>query len=357
MRRFQLSFRRRIALVWVAMFIAGYILIRVAISAGYNLSRSFGSGFYSCQAAGTPALCPAPYDPVARDIVLGALIVGPVVVVLLSWLLMRWLTRPLAQMARVVRQVGPQSPGQRVKMTGPSDELRELADAVDAAMDRLAAGYEGQRRFAANAAHELRTPLAVQRTLVEVAIDDEEAGDGIRRLAKQLLLTNERNEQLIEGLVILAESDRGLVGSVPVALDRAVSCALDAHAELFAQRELTVEQHVPPRVVAGDPVLLDRLVHNLVQNAASYNRPGGWIRVNVADEPALCVHNSGPEVPAEIVPGLFEPFRRVAADRMMHRKGAGLGLSIVASITRAHGGTVRAAPGESGGLIVEVFLP
>ena len=163
MRRFQLSFRRRIALAWVAMFIAGYVLVRVVISAGYNLSRSFGSGFYSCRAAGTPALCLAPYDPVARDVVLAALIAGAVVAVLLSWLLMRWLTRPLAQMARVVRQVGPQNPGQRVKMSGPGDELRELADAVDAAMDRLVAGHQGQRRFAANAAHELRTPLAVQR--------------------------------------------------------------------------------------------------------------------------------------------------------------------------------------------------
>jgi signal transduction histidine kinase len=231
-------------------------------------------------------------------------------------------------------------------MGGAADTLKELADAIDEALDRLAAGYESQRRFASNASHELRTPLAVQRLLTEVAMDNPKTGEGLRRLGAQLLRTNERNEKLIVGLLVLAESDRGLPGKVPVRLDELAGSVLDAHRELAGKHEVSLRSSLAERQVPGDPLLLERLISNLVTNAIIYNQPGGWVDVVVAGEPgpALTVHNTGPAIPAEAVSSLFEPFRRLTADRTNHSGGAGLGLSIVRSITTAHGGTVRAWP-------------
>lgn len=258
-------------------------------------------------------------------------------------------------MTETVRRLGPQNLGQRVHHRGPRDEVRTLADALDELLDRMAAGYEGQRRFASNASHELRTPLAVQRTLVEVAVVTGERD--LSRLAAQLLAVNERNERLIEGLLVLAESDRGLPGAEPVRLDLLARDVLDRFAEQAAERRVSLTRDMAERTVAGDPVLLERLVTNLVHNAITYNEPGGAVAVEVGGEPALSVHNTGQHVPAGSVPALFEPFRRLTADRVDHHGGAGLGLSIVRSIVAAHHGTVLASPGDEGGLRVTVHLP
>ena len=273
------------------------------------------------------------------------------------WFVAGRVLRPLSMTAHTVQQLGPQNLGQRIRMTGSPDQLKELADALDGAMDRLAAGYESQRRFAANASHELRTPLAVQRLLTEVAMDDPRSSQDLHQLGAVLLRTNERNERLIEGLLVLAESDRGLQGKVPVRLDEVAESVLKTHGDLAAKHEVTLRRTLGERLVPGDPVLLERLISNLVTNAISYNKPGGWVEVVVAGEPALSVRNSGQSVPAEAVPVLFEPFRRLAADRTNHGGGAGLGLSIVRSVTIAHDGTVQARPRAEGGLIVEIELP
>jgi signal transduction histidine kinase len=276
-------------------------------------------------------------------------------VFLLARRMARTIMRPVASMTNVVRQMGPTNLGHRVHLRGARDELRRLADSLDDMLDRVAVGFEGQRRFASNASHELRTPLAVQRTLLEVSLVT--GGVDPALLAKQLLLVNERNERLIEGLLVLAESDRGLPGTAPVRLDRLVSDVLDAHSERIAEHELTVHRGLVERTVDGDPVLLERLVINLVENAIKYNEPGGTIEVVVAGAPALSVHNTGQQVPAESVSALFEPFRRLTDERTHQRDGAGLGLSIVRSITTAHRGTVAAKPGDNGGLRVTVDLP
>jgi signal transduction histidine kinase len=258
-----------------------------------------------------------------------------------------------------VRQLGPQNLGHRIQMTGATDPLKQLADAIDEALDRLAAGYEGQRRFASNASHELRTPLAVQRLLTEVALDAPQTGPDLRRLGAQLLRTNERNERLIEGLLVLAEADRGLPGKVPVRLDELAGSVVDAHRELAAKQGVSLRPILSERQVSGDPVLLERLITNLVANAITYNEPGGWVEVEVTagQGAALVVCNTGQTIPAEAMTWLFEPFRRLTADRTDHGGGSGLGLSIVRSITTAHGGTVHARPRGGGGLIVEIDLP
>ena len=299
-----------------------------------------------------------PYYPTALYVVSVPAIT--VVVALLLW--GNWLAagqalRPLRPIAQTVRRLGPQNLGQRIGLAGGADSLKELADALDDALDRLAAGYEGQRRFASNASHELRTPLAVQRVLVEVAMENPDAGLDLRRLGVQLLRTNERNERLIEGLLVLAESDRGLPGRVPVRVDELASCVLEAHAEMADNHKVELRQQLCPRLVPGDPVLLERLITNLVANAIVYNETGGWVEVTVGAQPAITVSNSGQHVPAEEVPALFEPFRRLGADRVRHAGGVGLGLSIVRSIVTAHQGVIAARARPEGGLTIAIDLP
>lgn len=267
-----------------------------------------------------------------------------------------WVLRPLPDLTATVEKLGPQNLGQRMPLEQTDGEVRALADAVNRMLDRVAVGFEGQRRFAANASHELRTPLAVQRTLAEVAMVTG-GGDDVQRLAAQLLVVNERNEQLIEGLLVLAESDRGLPGTVPVRLDELVDSVLARFDERLAEHELTLRREIAERTVPGEAVLLERLIANLVHNAIKYNRPGGWVEVAVGGELALSVRNSGERVPSESVGTLFQPFRRLTTDRTNHRDGAGLGLSIVHSIATAHHGRVSAVPGEDGGLRVDVVLP
>jgi signal transduction histidine kinase len=190
---------------------------------------------------------------------------------------------------------------------------------------------------------------------VEVAMVTGE--QDLSRLAAQLLAVNERNEQLIEGLLVLAESDRGLPGTEPVRLDELVDEVLDRYTPQAEEHRVTFRRELVEHTVPGDRALLDRLACNLVHNAIKYNEPGGAVDVAVGREPALTVRNTGQRVPAETVPALFEPFRRLTAERTHQRDGAGLGLSIVRSIVAAHDGTVSASPGDEGGLVVTVRLP
>jgi signal transduction histidine kinase len=351
------SLRRRVALTFGAVSIVAVIAIVGACIAVYHVLFS-PQYYYGCS-----SFPPWPNNNGCSYSALStvAWVAGSLLVVVLVvcgwWLVAGWVLRPLSATAETVRRLAPQNLGQRIRLGGGADALKELGDAIDDALDRLAAGYEGQRRFAANASHELRTPLAVQRLLTEVAMEAPDAGQDLRRLGTQLLLTNDRNERLIEGLLVLAESDRGLQGKVPVRLDELAETVLHAHAELAGQHDVTLRSKLDQTLVPGDPVLLERLIVNLVSNAITYNEPGGWVEVIVTAEPALTVRNTGQEVPAEAVPTLLEPFRRLGADRVRGRVGVGLGLAIVRSIIGAHQGTLDARPRLEGGLIVTVELP
>jgi signal transduction histidine kinase len=346
-----MSLRGRVALACGFTCVLGFTLARPVLDLVNSLGISFTRRCEPWER------CSIPYDTKARTLWIAGLVV---LIGLIIWLLRRFARQallPLSGMSGTVRQLGPQNLGQRIRHGGAKDELRELADSVDAMLDRVVVGFEGQRRFASNASHELRTPLAVQRTLVEVAMVTGEGDEDINRLGAQLLLINERNERLIEGLLVLAESDRGLPGTVPVRLDELTAEVMDAYADLAVEHQVTVRRGMVERTVQGDPVLLERMISNLLHNAIKYNEPGGWVEVVVAGQPAISVHNTGQVVPQQAVSSLFEPFRRLTVDRTNHRDGAGLGLSIVRSVVAAHNGGVSAKPGDKGGLRVDVMLP
>ena len=269
-----------------------------------------------------------------------------------------WALRPMRDLVPVIAQVGPQNLGHRIRAGGSRrDEFAALCMAVDDMMDRIVAGYEGQRRFAANASHELRTPLAVQRTLIEVGMGQPLTDEQFTLLTAQLLQTNERNERLVDGLLVLSEADQGLAVRLPQRLDTIAGSVVAAHDARAAAAGIALTTHLLPCTVRGEEVLLERLVTNLVQNAIKYNHRGGSVHVTVGGAAALTVANTGQEVPPHAVAELFEPFKRLAADRIDHSGGAGLGLAIVRSITQAHSGTVTATARQGGGLLVEVRLP
>ncbi|MEU5220919.1 HAMP domain-containing sensor histidine kinase [Streptomyces sp. NPDC020807] len=268
---------------------------------------------------------------------------------------------PLGRITRTARQVAGSDLARRIELDGPDDELKELADTFDEMLDRLERAFTAQQRFVANASHELRTPLAINRTLLEVHLSDPGAPVELQQLGKTLLATNERSEQLVEGLLLLARSDNQIVERKPVDLAEVASRAIDqTHAEAVA-KGVEIRGERAPAVVKGNGVLLERIALNLLQNAVRYNVPEeGWVSVSteVRDGQAvLLVSNTGPVVPAYEIDNLFEPFRRLRQERTGSDKGVGLGLSIARSVARAHGGRIIAEPREGGGLVMRVTLP
>ncbi|MFF5703955.1 sensor histidine kinase [Streptomyces sp. NPDC012794] len=267
---------------------------------------------------------------------------------------------PLGKVTRTARRVVGSDLTRRIELDGPDDELKELADTFDEMLDRLERAFTAQQRFVANASHELRTPLAINRTLLEVHLSDPGAPVELQQLGKTLLATNERSEQLVEGLLLLARSENQIVERKPVDLAEVASRALDqARGEAIA-KGVEIRGHQAPAVVQGNGVLLERIALNLVQNAVRYNVPDGWVEVTTEAQPGqavLVVSNTGPVVPAYEVDSLFEPFRRLRTERTGSDKGVGLGLSIARSVARAHGGRILATPREGGGLVMRVTLP
>jgi signal transduction histidine kinase len=285
-----------------------------------------------------------------------ALVFTAVLALVLGRVVAHRMLRPVREVSATARRLSADSLDHRIRMQGPRDEMTELADTFDEMLDRLSNSFEGQRRFVANASHDLRTPLATQRTMVEVEMARPGATETMRNLGTRLLTMNDRSEALIEGLLVLASSDRGLDSKQDVALDRVVTQVAAHHSALVREAGVELRISTQPRTVRGDRVLIERLVTNLLDNAVKYNN-GGTVWITVGDEPALQVENTGQTVPPEATAGLFEPFVRLPRDRTGARRGVGLGLSIVASVVAAHGGRVSAEPREGGGLRVSVRFP
>ncbi|SEG12135.1 Signal transduction histidine kinase [Thermomonospora echinospora] len=268
---------------------------------------------------------------------------------------------PLQKVTATARRLSESTLHERIALQGPADEIKELADTFDAMLERLGQAFDAQRRFVANASHELRTPLAINRTLLEVALGDPEASQDLKSVGRTLLANNARHERLIEGLLLLARSERELTTRATVDLAEVAAAVLETQGKRADEAGVTVHTELAAGTALGDPVLLEHLVTNLVDNAIKHNTGDGgqvWVRTGVLDGFATVqVENTGPVVPAYEVERLFEPFRRLQQDRVESAKGSGLGLSIVRSVVRAHRGFVYATPRQGGGLVVTVRLP
>ncbi|MFJ9980721.1 sensor histidine kinase [Streptomyces cyaneofuscatus] len=276
--------------------------------------------------------------------------------VALAWWMAGRVLRPVGVITARARRLSGSNLHERIALQAPPGELKELADTFDGMLDRIEQLVAARQRFAANAAHELRTPLAVQRAAAEIGLADDPPPEKVAWIRDKLIDTADNSEQLIEGLLLLAVSDEGLRRRERVGLDATTATVTEALAAEAQERAVTVDVEARPVSVQGDPVLLDHLVHNLVANALRHNHPGGTVRVRVGPG-GLEVANTGPVVDPAAVPMLFEPFRRAQARRHAPGEGAGLGLSIVASVARAHGGDVGATANPGGGLTARVTLP
>ncbi|MEU0485099.1 HAMP domain-containing sensor histidine kinase [Streptosporangium sp. NPDC006013] len=305
------------------------------------------------------AISGAQREMLARSLL--ALLGVGILAVIIGYIVADRALKPIQQMTATARKLsGSTLAHERIDLKGPDDELKELADTFDEMLTRLNVAFDTQRRFVANASHELRTPLTINRTVLEIALGDPEASGDLKALGRTLLEVNARNERLIEGLLLLARSERELSVRKPVDMKDVAETAVDQLTTRAAEAGVTVITELRGAETVGDPVLLERCVANLVENAIKHNLPESgrlWVRTGMV-EGALVVQvaNTGPHVPAYEVNSLFEPFRRLNADRVDSDKGAGLGLSIVRAVVRAHGGNVTAIPRDGGGLVVTVRL-
>ncbi|WP_312882530.1 sensor histidine kinase [Micromonospora polyrhachis] len=291
-----------------------------------------------------------------------ALAVVGAAAVAFGWLIAGRMLQPLHRVTETARRIADapaadRNLNERIALDGPHDEIKELADTFDVMLERLDHSFDGQRRFIANASHELRTPLTVNRALLEIAVERTTASPEIRQLGETLLEVNARHERLIDGLLLLARSEREIIERSYVDLADIVEHV----AVRIPSDGVTVRTEAGEAPTIGNPVLLERLVQNLVENGVRHNvTEDGWVRITSDTRPdgtvVLEVSNTGPVVPPYEVPKLFEPFRRLV-DRVYTTPGAGLGLSIVQAVARAHGGDVRAEPRNGGGLVVTVTLP
>ncbi len=278
-----------------------------------------------------------------------------------GWLVAGRVLHPLRTITAAAKDISATSLHRRLALTGPHDELKELADTFDGLLARLEAAFAAQRQFAANASHELRTPLAWQRTLVQVALADPDAGfESLRAACQRVLASGAHQERILEALLTLSRGQAGLDKREPFDLAALAGHVLAARQPGAQDRQLVIHTGLAPAPAAGDPRLAERLIANLADNALAHNTPGGYIEIVTGtrnSHAVLSVINTGPVIPAAAVDRLLQPFQRLGSDRTGHGEGLGLGLSIVQAITHAHGATLTIRPQPGGGLHAEVSFP
>jgi signal transduction histidine kinase len=295
-------------------------------------------------------------------------VIAFIVVALLSIAVAWWLAgralRPLRTMNARAREISAENLHERLGLDEDRrDELGELAVTFDALLSRLERAFDSQRRFVANASHELRTPITLERTLAEVALADPDASaESLRRVCERVVASTEQQERLLDALLTLARSEAGIAAGERVDLVALMEEALLAREPLLAS--IRLERELEPAVVSGDRALLERLIANLLDNAIIHNGDGGgagWVRVVTGERggaPGLRIANGGRKLEPEQVEELFEPFRRGNGERVARGEGGlGLGLSIVRAVALAHGGRIDARALPEGGLEFELRMP
>jgi signal transduction histidine kinase len=278
---------------------------------------------------------------------------------LIGWFAAGRVLRPVRAMTSTAQTISAGNLHQRLALSRPDDEFRQLGETLNDLLARLQASFEAQRRFVANASHELRTPLTVERAMLQVALADPDATvETLRAVCRELLAVGAEEERLLEGLLTLASSERGLEQRAPLDLSALVRPALDSHAADIKRLGLRLSTALEPAPAIGDSVLLGRLTANLVDNAVDHNVAGGELEIRTGVDgggAVLTVVNSGAVIPAAEVGRLLEPFQRLEGGRDADPHGHhGLGLSIVRAIAEAHGAVLTVSARPAGGLLVTV---
>ena len=278
-----------------------------------------------------------------------------------GWILAGRMLQPLSSMNEAAKRAASGDLSQRLALSGPRDEIHDLADTFDNMLASLERSFSVHRRFAANASHELRTPLATTQTMIDVALSDPQASaEDLRTVLTRVLETNRANRETIDALLDLADAQSGQLARENVDMEATVRDALGVIAPEVAERDLHVSSHLRAIQVPGDPVLLRQSVSNLLRNAARYNVDGGRITVDMArldDGVRLTICNDGPAVPADKLDSLREPFVRGEGRGRTRGSGHGLGLAIVTAVATAHGGELHLSANPTGGLTSVLELP
>ena len=275
-----------------------------------------------------------------------------------AWLLAGRMLKPLAAVNEAAKLAAGGRLDHRIGLTGPHDEITELAQTFDQMLENLERSTAAQRRFTANASHELRTPLATTRAILDVQLSKPGAVD--REVLHKLQRVNERSIRTVESLLDLAELEADRVEPTECDLSSTVAAVLRDCRAQFAERKLTVESTLAPATAFGDERLFHQLAQNLIQNAIQHNIDGGSVTVSTrmrdgGTRAELTVRNTGAVVDAAQLGQLTEPF-----NTQKGRTGGtnrGLGLSIVSAIVERSNGSLDLSANDGGGLRITVMLP
>jgi signal transduction histidine kinase len=352
----------RLAALFLAVFLAsGGVLLAVTFAIWQSRT---GNGLRAEPVGTHELITPVSYDRHQLLIASGiALAIMACASLGTGWLVAGWFLRPLRTITTATREISATSLHERLRLTGPDDELKELADTFDELLDRLERSFAFERQFVANASHELRTPLAGMRTSLDVAMaKPEPVPPHVRTLADRLRRELDHVDRLLDSFLTLAQTQKGPLGDEStVSLGELARGAVERHADAISAMGLHVEQQQrPDACVTGSETLLSRMVENVIGNGVGHNQSDGWVRVRTAVEDKralLVVENGGPILHPDQVSRLTEPFRRIGAERTGSDNGSGLGLAIVSSIVEVHGGTLGLEALTDGGLRVAISLP
>jgi signal transduction histidine kinase len=362
--------RLRLALLYGGVFVLGataVTAITYLLAASNNPEPSLppalsmqikqAEGSALDQAAFTQAASDREHLLIWSGIALAAAIAAAAV---LGWFIAGRVLRPLSTITAAARRISASSLHERLALPGPHDELKELGDTLDDLFARLEASFDAQQRFVANASHELRTPITRERALLQVTrANAARTLDTWQAVSAELLASNAEQEHLIEALLTLATSEGGPGQREACDLAPLARACLTAAGAGTSRPGLQVRADIRPAALDGDPLLLRRLVSNLIDNAVRHNVAGGHIQVTTGTKDGravMSVTNTGPVIPPAEVDRLFQPFQRLGG-RRARGDGHGLGLSIVRAIAAAHGATITAQPVPGGGLAIAVSFP